>query len=132
MAVGKTYKGRVKMLGGSTGDTWDRKFDLRITLDHAGPELRPGLSTYVVITAEKLDNVLWLPSQALFDRDGQPFVYLKTPNGFTPRDIAMVKKSESQVVLTGLNEGEVVALSNPSERDKPQAKQGGATQAIPK
>jgi HlyD family secretion protein len=133
MALGvKTFPGHVKLLGSASGDAWDRKFDCRISLDQAVPEMRPGMSAYIVITAEKVDNVLWLPSQALFDRDGQPFVYFKAAGGFTPRDIALVKKSESQAVVTGLNEGDAVALSNPSERNKPAAKPAGASQALPK
>ena len=130
--AGKTFPAHVKSLGNSTGQPWDRKFDCRMTLDQAGPELRPGMISNLVITAEKLDDVLWVPSQALFERDGRSFVYLKTATGFTPRDVTLVKRSESQVVLTGVNEGDVVALSNPSEQNKPAAKQESAMKAIPK
>ena len=117
--AGKSFTGRVKSLGDTSGQAWDRKFDCRMTLDQASPELRPGMSSNLVITAETLDNVLWVPSQALFERDGRSFVYLKTANGFTPRDVTLVKRSESQAVLTGVNEGDAVALSNPSEQKKP-------------
>jgi hypothetical protein len=68
----------------------------------------------------------------LFERDGRSFVYLKTANGFTPRDVALVKRSESQAVLTGVNEGDAVALSNPSEQKKPAAQQQSAAKAIQK
>jgi hypothetical protein len=103
-----------------------------MTLDRPGPALRPGMTSNLVITAEKLDNVLWVPSQALFERDGRSFVYLQTPEGFTPRDVTLVKRSESQAILTGVTAGDVVALSNPSELNKPAPKQAGATKAIPK
>jgi HlyD family secretion protein len=130
--AGKSFPGRVKNLGNASGQPWDRKFECRMTLDQAGPELRPGMSSNLVITAEKLENVLWVPSQALFERDGRSFVYLKTPAGFTPHDVTLVKRSESQVVLTGVKEGDLVALSNPSEQAKPAPKQQGALKAIPK
>jgi HlyD family secretion protein len=130
--AGKAFPAHVKSLGNTSGQPWDRKFECRMTVDQAGPELRPGMSSNLVITAETLDNVLWAPSQALFERDGRPFVYRKTGAGFTPHDVALVKRSESQVVLTGLNEGDVVALSNPSEQNKPAPKQNGAMKAIPK
>jgi HlyD family secretion protein len=131
-APGKSFAGRVKTLGSASGQPWDRKFECRITLEKPSPELRPGMSANIVITAEKLDNVLWVPSQALFERDGRSFVYLKTPNGYTPRDVALVKRSESQAVLTGVNEGDLVALSNPSEQATPALQQQGAMKAIPK
>jgi len=130
--AGKSFTGRVKSLGDSSGQAWDRKFDCRMTLDHASPELRPGMSSNLVITAETLDNVLWVPSQALFERDGRSFVYLKTPSGFAPRDVTLVKRSESQVVLTGVIEGDAVALSNPSEQKKPASQQQSAAKAISK
>ena len=130
--AGKTFPGRVTGIGNATGNSWDRKFECRMALDHASPELRPGMSSNVVITAETLDNALWAPSQALFESDGQYYVYLKTPAGFTPRDVKLVKRSESQAVLTGVNEGDVVALSNPSEQSKPAAKQESAAKALAK
>lgn len=129
--AGETFTGRVKSLGNTSGQAWNRTFDCRISLDKASPSLRPGMSSNIVITAETLSNVLWAPSQALFEKDGRPFVYLRTASGFTPRDVALVNRSESQAVLTGLNEGDAVALSNPSEQKKPAAQQS-ATQAMPK
>ena len=90
------------------------------------------MTSNLVITAEKLENVVWVPSQALFERDGRSFVYLKTPQGFTPRDVTLVKRSESQAILTGVKAGDVVALSNPSEQSKPTVQQQGAMKAISK
>ncbi len=130
--AGKSFPAHVTSLGNSTGQPWDRRFDCRMSLDSAGPELRPGMSSNLVITAEKLNDVLWVPSQALFERDGRSFVYLKTASGFSPRDVTLAKRSESQVVLTGLNEGDTVALSNPSEQNKPAPQKQGAMKAIPK
>jgi hypothetical protein len=43
-----------------------------------------------------------------------------------------VKRSESQVILTGVKAGDVVALSNPSEQNKPAPQQQGAMKAIAK
>jgi HlyD family secretion protein len=128
----KTFPAHVTSLGNSTGQPWDRRFDCRMELDQAGPELRPGMSSTLVITAEKLDDVLWVPSQALFERDGRSFVYLKTANGFTPRDVNLVKRTESQAVLTGVNDGDTVALSNPSEQNKPSKQPQSAMKALPK
>jgi HlyD family secretion protein len=76
-----------------------------------------------VITTGTLPNSLWVPSQALFESDSRTFVYLATPSGFTPRDVKLVRRSESQVVLTGLREGQVVALANPElEHQNAQSK----------
>ncbi len=130
--AGKSYTGHVKTMGSTTGSPWDRHFEARIALDETGPDLRPGMSSNLIITSEVLDNVIWVPSQALFESDGRSFVYLQTPSGFTPHDVKLVRRSESQAVLTGLNEGEAVAMSNPTQQNTPAAKQGGAMKALEK
>jgi HlyD family secretion protein len=128
--AGKSYNGHVKTMGGTSGPPWDRHFEARIALDDTGPDLRPGMSSNIVITSEVLDNVIWVPSQALFESDGRSFVYLQTHSGFTPRDVKLVRRSESQAVLTGLNEGDSVAMSNPTQQNSQAAKQQGALKAL--
>jgi hypothetical protein len=124
----------VKFLGGTTGPPWDRKFEARITLDKPAPELRPGMSSNMVITVDTIDNVLWIPSQALFESDGRTFVYSRGPSGFVPHDVKLVRRSESQAIITGINEGEFVALSTPDQQNKSAGslQQSGAMKALSK
>ena len=75
---------------------WDRRFECRIALDETGPELRPGMTSNIVITAEALEDVLWIPSQALFESDGRAFVYLRTPQGFVPQDVKLVAAARAR------------------------------------
>ena len=127
----KSYTGRVKNIGGTIGPPWDRHFDCKVALDNASPELRPGMSAKIVITTETLPNVLWLPAQAVFESDGRAFVYVQSPTGFVPGDIKVVRRSESQVVLTGLKENQMVAMASPDQQNK-KTGAAGAMQAIPK
>jgi HlyD family secretion protein len=92
------------------------------------------MTSNLVIVAENLDDVLWVPFQAVFESDGRTFVYRKTPSGFMPHDVTLVKRSESQVVLTGVNEGDVIAMSNPDQSTKQAAQSGqsGAMKALQK
>jgi multidrug efflux pump subunit AcrA (membrane-fusion protein) len=129
---GKKFTGRVKVVGGTTGPAWDRHFELRVAVDNPAPELRPGMSTRLVITEEVLPNVLWIPSQALFEANGRAFVYLDTPSGFVTHDVTLVRRSESQAVVTGIGEGELVAMSNPDQQNKPSGGPGGAMKALAK
>jgi len=128
--AGTAFPGHVKAVGGTTGPPWDRHFECRIALDKAGPELRPGMSSNLVITVENLNNVTWVPSQALFESDGRTFVYRRSPGGFMPQDVTLVRRSESQAVVTGINEGEVVAMSNPDQQNKSSGQSQGALQAL--
>jgi len=128
--AGKEFPGNVKNIGGTTGPPWDRRFEARIALDQASPELRPGMTSNLVITIDTLDNVLWIPSQALFESDGRSFVYARGPSGFVPHDVTLVRRSESQAVITGIKEGEIVAMSNPDQQLKTGAQSGGAMKAL--
>ncbi|HYV61570.1 MAG TPA: HlyD family efflux transporter periplasmic adaptor subunit, partial [Bryobacteraceae bacterium] len=121
---GREFRGHVKSLGGTSGSAWDRRFECRIALDETGPELRPGMTSNILITVESLEDALWIPSQALFESDGRAFVYARTPQGFVSRDVKLVRRSESQAVITGIAEGEQVALSNPDQSNANQYKGG--------
>ena len=130
--AGETFTGKVKTIGGTTGASWDRHFEARIALDHASPRLRPGMTSNLVITVATLDNVLWIPSQALFESDGRTFVYARGPSGFVPHDVTLVRRSESQAVVTGIRAGELVAMSNPDQQLKTGSPSGGAMKALSK
>ncbi|MFB3829199.1 MAG: efflux RND transporter periplasmic adaptor subunit [Bryobacteraceae bacterium] len=127
---GKTFHGRIKAIGGTTGPPWNRNFDCRISLADASPELRPGMSANVRITTEVKQGVLWIPSQAVFDADGRKFVYAKSGTGFSPQNVKLVRRSESQAVIEGLAQGQVVALTNPDQMKRQTGGRGGAMQAI--
>jgi multidrug efflux pump subunit AcrA (membrane-fusion protein) len=129
---GKSFKGHVKTLGGTSGPPWNRTFDCRIALEDAAPEMRPGLTSNMVITTDNLEGVNWIPSQALFENGGKTFVYERTAHGFTPHDVALVSRSESQAVISGLKEGDAVAMSNPEQQNKPAAGQQNAMKALQK
>jgi multidrug efflux pump subunit AcrA (membrane-fusion protein) len=131
--AGREFHGHIKALGGTSGTPWNRRFECRIALDDSGPELRPGMSVNIQITVASLDSVLWLPSQALFERDGHAFVYLKTAQGVTPKDVTLVRRGESQTVIAGLNEGDEVSLSSPGQQNKTgDSGRGGVMKALPK
>ena len=127
----RTFKGHVKEVGGTTGSPWDRHFECKVALDDPSPELRPGMSASIVITTDQMKGVLSLPAQAMFESDGRTFVYLQTPTGFTQKDVKLERRNEMRVVVSGVNEGEQVALANPTETAKKKAA-AGALQSIPK
>jgi len=129
---GHSFKGHVKTLGGTSGPPWSRTFDCRIALDDAAAEMRPGLTSNMVITTDNLEGVNWIPSQALFENGGKTFVYQRTGAGFTPHDVTLVSRSESQAVISGLKEGDVVAMSNPEQQNKPAAGPQNAMKALQK
>lgn len=89
--------------------------------------LRPGLLADVEIIVEKIPNAIHIPNQAVFEHDGKPIVYVKTHGRFEERPIRISKRSESTTVIAGgINEGELIALANPTEK-KTDKKSGGGS-----
>jgi multidrug efflux pump subunit AcrA (membrane-fusion protein) len=127
----QALNGKIKSIGGTTGPPWDRHFETKLTIEAPSPALRPGMSIRLTITTDTAKGVLWLPGQALFESDGRKYVYVQAPNGsFTPKDVKLVRRSETRVVIEGLGEGQLVALANPEDMKKKQDSKSGALQAI--
>ena len=128
---GRSFKGRISVLGGSAGSAWNRTFNSRIALDDADDGLRPGMSVDVTIRVETLSNVLWLPAQAVFEREGRWFVYRQAADGYITHPVTVVRRTESQAVVNGIDEGVTVALAQPGQRSK-TSRSGGPLGALPK
>jgi len=130
---GATYSGKVKTIAGLTtkGMWWEsnnaRSFDASFKLDKDDPRFKPGESAQVVIQGQQLKGVLLAPRQALFDKDGQPVLYVKEGAAFVPREAKIVARTESQIAVENLREGDIVALVNPEKQPSPT----GAKPATP-
>jgi RND family efflux transporter MFP subunit len=98
--------------------TWPppRMFDANINLDKPEPRLRPGMSGSLRVPVEKLPNMLLVPSRALMQPGGSPFVYVLGRDGFERRPVTVARRGQTQAAIAkGLEEGERVALENPEK-----------------
>jgi len=120
--AGQTFEGRVKNVAGmaSRGEfaagNVSRQFETTFEIKKADPRLRPGVTARIVIIGETLKNVLFLPRQALFEQDGKQIAYIKTPQRFEAREVKIKQRTESQVVIEGVQEGSEVAMINPEQK----------------
>ena len=128
---GREFRGHVSLLGGASGNAAFRMFSLRIALDESDPDLRPGMSVDLVVNVETLENALWVPSQAVFDREGRWFVYRQAPEGYITHEVALVRRTESQAVITGIDEGVTIALAAPGPRAQAGSRSDGPLGALP-
>ncbi len=103
-----------RFFGMSQGPT--RQFDVTFKLDDVPAALRPGLSAQVTIEGDPLKNVLYVPRQALFDKSGKPTVFIKAGAGFEPKEVKVVARTASAVVLDQVSEGAEIALADPTRR----------------
>ena len=113
--------GKVKDVAGAAlqstffSNSGTSRFGVVIALDHPDPQLRPGLTGVVTISAGEMKNVLYLPPQAIFAKNGNPVAYVRKGGDFVPQKIKIVRRSETRIAVEGLAEGTEVALVNPEQ-----------------
>ncbi len=91
---------------------------INIDDDDAG-DLRPGMSASAAITVDKIDAVLVVPNWAVrLDREtGEAFVLVRQPDGTVAEGAVQtgLRNEQFSEVVSGLNEGDVVVLTNERE-----------------
>jgi multidrug efflux pump subunit AcrA (membrane-fusion protein) len=76
----------------------------------------------VTIFVERRADQLAIPNQAIFQEAGEVWVWVREDGGFVERPVAIGERSISRtIVLEGLDEGDVVALADPSEVENEEA-----------
>jgi HlyD family secretion protein len=130
---GKTFTARVGALSGlaSRGNWFEtsavRQFDVTFAFDKPDPRMLAGSSVRLVIDGRMVPNALQVPRQSVFEKNGKTFVYLKVGDRFERRDVKVTDSTESRAAVTGVNEGDVIALIDPEIA----AKRSKSTSASP-
>ena len=93
-----------------------RLFDVSLQFDKPDPRLKAGVSTRVTLDGKELRDAIHIPRQAVFDKNGKNYVFVKTGEHFEPRDVKVEQRTESRVVISGLPEGTEIALVDPTAR----------------
>lgn len=83
-------------------------------LEGSDPTLRPGMDVQARIVLSKLQHVLWVPAEALFQQNGKPVVYVRHHGTFSPQAVKIVRQGSTRIAISGVTTGTVVALSNPA------------------
>jgi HlyD family secretion protein len=94
--------------------------------------LRPGLLTDVEITVEKIPNAIHIPAQGVFEKDGQPVVWVQSGRRFEKRAVKLARRSESiMVIAEGLKPGDVIALSDPTAKPSDKKSDKSSAPGLP-
>jgi HlyD family secretion protein len=136
---GRTFTAKVGPLSGSAsrGNFFEtsavRQFDITLQLDKPDPSMRAGSSLRVVIDGREIKDALHVPRQAVFEKNGKNFVFLQIGDGrFDRRDVKVENRTESRAVVSGLNEGDVIALVDPDVATRSSRSSSGPTAGIAK
>jgi HlyD family secretion protein len=128
---GLIFQGSVKTVGGVVGRNIFNGgegggIEMTMQLPHLDARLRPGLTAQVSIVGDTEKNVLYVPRQALFDKDGKTIAYVRSGGEFESREVKIRYQNESRAAVDGLGEGVAVALVDPFAHKKAGASSAGS------
>lgn len=105
----------VANMGQQRPNSDSKVFEIIVQVNESDTTLRPGMTTSNKIVAEVLENVLFIPVEAVHSQ-GDSITYVLTKDGLnTVRQEVLLGKSNSDevIVLQGISEGSTVYLSDP-------------------
>ncbi|MBN1398092.1 MAG: efflux RND transporter periplasmic adaptor subunit [Bacteroidetes bacterium] len=88
-------------------------FEVLISIDRPSEILRPGMTTSNKMIINEIPSELFVPHEAIFEKENKNIVYVKSGLGFDEQEITLGEKSEDFVIVIGLQEGDEVALVDP-------------------
>lgn len=92
-----------------------RTVPVSLQIQGRDPRLLPSMSASADVTLGREENRLLVPLEALQEESGHCFVYVKTSQGFEKRSVeAGLRGATQAAILSGLKEGDLVALSRPA------------------
>jgi cobalt-zinc-cadmium efflux system membrane fusion protein len=84
----------------------------RVVLPNPDGRWRPGLFVTAMIAASSITVPVLIPKTAVQTLEGQPSVFVQTPEGFAPRPVTLGRTNETHVEITsGLQVGERYAAT---------------------
>jgi len=101
------------------GSTKIKVFPVEIYLNETHKDLLPGLTVSCRIIVDKLEDVLYVPIEAIRAEAGKNFVYRKSGISFEKIEVETGRSnSDYTIIASGLDESDVIALIDPFHEAK--------------
>jgi len=117
---GKDFKGRLDSISVlakvdfSSGWPPAKRFDLNLVFLEIDPKMRPGMTAVARIATQRVPDVVLVPSEAIFQRDGAPVVYKLERSMFVETPITIRKRGKEQAIVdSGVTAGDRIATRKP-------------------
>jgi RND family efflux transporter MFP subunit len=112
------FKGKVESVASmATKKDWEAKiktFESIVSLDEMDERMRPGMTCQVDIIIQKIPDVVSVPIEAVFEREGKTVVFVMGSRSAKKREVELGKRSTTHIIITeGLAQGERIALRDP-------------------
>jgi HlyD family secretion protein len=97
----------------------EKVFEIRVSLDSPGKQLRPGMTARVMIHAFEVSEGNVIPIHAIFQENNVRHCYVSTLFGYKKQPVQIGRTNEYYAeILNGLNKGDCVYLVNPFRIEK--------------
>jgi RND family efflux transporter MFP subunit len=91
-------------------------FDVEVTILNHDDNVKPGMSASCRIIMDRISDVVQVPLEAVFERDGEAVVYLENKE---QRAVEVGRRNDMSIeILNGLSGGERVCLIDPTLEDQ--------------
>jgi HlyD family secretion protein len=98
----------------SSGWPPPKNFDLNLVFLDRDPRMRPGMTAVARIATERIPDVVLVPSEAVFQRNGAPIVYKLKGSQFEETPVTVRKRGKEQAIIdAGVAAGDRIASRRP-------------------
>jgi HlyD family secretion protein len=110
--------GQVSLVGTLAQEERERRgakfFQVTVLVNESEPRLRPGMTARVEVQVEERARALFVPVEAVFEKDGHSICYALERGRLRPREVVLGPSNQDFVVVEkGLRRGDRVALRDP-------------------
>ena len=117
---GKEFKGRLDNISVlarvdfSSGWPPSKNFDLNLVFLDADARMRPGMTAVARIATERVPDVVLVPVESIFQRNGAPVVYTLRGSKFVETPVTVRKRGREQAIVDdGAAPGDRIATRRP-------------------
>lgn len=118
-----------------------KEFEVMVLIDGSDPRLKPGMTASVEIITDRLQDVVFVPLESVFQKDEQTIVYMAGSKKPVPVQVGP-KNADFVVIESGLQPGVRICLRDPTQPlediggeeprpiDKKKRKKGGESEGF--
>jgi RND family efflux transporter MFP subunit len=114
----RIFKGKVERVASmATKKDWDAKiktFEAIVSLEEMDERMRPGMTCQVDIIIQRIPDVISVPIESVFEREGKTVVYVIGGRSAKKTEVDLGKRNTTHIIVTeGLAQGDRIALRDP-------------------
>ena len=102
-------------------DSKIKVFPVEVLIDGNSAVFLPGMTVSCRIIVDKIENVLYIPLEALIIEENKHYVYVRSGSSYIRKQIVTKQKNNDYIIVEeGLRKDELIAMSDPfpDEEDK--------------